>query len=413
MFRVLASNTFSQVVARIISSGVSFLITLLIAKSYSITVYGDFAKVIALISLFYLIIDFGLNPVFLQKTDNKKRFKELLFGRLSLASLLFIGVNLFASLLPYNSHTHVGFSPLLRLPILVFSLTFFTEGILYSALAVFQRELSYKYLLYATSIGSLITLLVVYLGTLFTHSLLLIFVGFFLGGLGESIFALLFTKEQLVPIIIQTRFTRRLFIETAPLTLMLICNMLYFRIDMLILGSLRPSQDVAVYDIAYKFFDFLIALPLFVSNVLYPILIKHERENTSEKKEVLRYVGVYLLFSLVIFFPLWFGAPLLQYIKPQFLAAVLPFRLLLLSLPVFFGTSVLQWVLIAKQKQRFLVYVYVAALIGNVALNIHYIPQDGYIAASIITGASEALVFLLFCVRLFVWDKGIWKTKLL
>jgi O-antigen/teichoic acid export membrane protein len=73
---------------------------------------------------------------------------------------------------------------------------------------------------------------------------------------------------------------------------------------------------------------------------------------------------------------------------------MIPFRILLLSLPFFFTTSFLQWVLITLEKQKYLMYVYLFSTLLNIVLNIIFIPQFSYLASATITLMSEALVFV-------------------
>ena len=53
------------------------------------------------------------------------------------------------------------------------------------------------------------------------------------------------------------------------------------------------------------------------------------------------------------------------------------------------------WILIAARKQHALVYIYGGSMVFNIALNMVFIPQYGYMAAAWITVASEALVLLV------------------
>src|SRR5258708_5006997 len=155
----IAKNTLYQVLARLISSGSTVLIILLIARHFPINVYGDFTKVTAFVSLFYLIADFGFNAIFLQHEENRLRFRDLLYSRISLGLLLIVIVNLSTFFLPYNPLLHTGFSPAVRIGIALFSFTILTEAILYTALAIFQRELKYQYFVLSSFIGAVVTVI--------------------------------------------------------------------------------------------------------------------------------------------------------------------------------------------------------------------------------------------------------------
>lgn len=400
-YKKLATHTLYQIIARVASSGASFLITILIARHFSVAGYGDYAKVTAFVTTFYLLADFGLNTVFLQKEEAAIRFRDLFYTRLVLSGILVALVNVLALLLPYNPLTSIGFSPVVKVGIELFSLTIITESILFSAFAVFQRKVVYERFMFATIIGSVVSLSAVS-GFIFFHlSLLWIFVALVIGAAIEAIFSIAFTEESLFPLQVHTPFIKQLMKETLPVTAMLLFNLVYFRADMILLSLFRPSQDVGIYDISYRVFDFLIALPLFLSNVLYPKLIADEKNNRNVGSKLMEYEALFFICGIGVAIPFWFGSSLLfTLVKPQFLPAVVPLRLLLLSLPIFFVTSIQQWVLLAKKQQKFLAMVYLALTVVNILLNLLFIPQYGYVASAIITSIGEGIVFLILWLKL-------------
>lgn len=403
VYKKIAVNTIYQVVARIAATGSSFFITLFIARHFGVSDYGDYAKVTAYISIFYLFVDLGLNSIFLQNDDAHVRFKDLLYARLLLALGIVIVANAIGFVLPYNSVTGIGFSPMARLGIVIFSGTLITESILFSASVVFQRKLIYQSFMLATILGSLTTLILVVTFGLFHLPLLFVFVAFLLGAIIEVVFALLYTEEKLFPISFESKFIKQLFYATLPVALMLIFNMIYFRVDMILLSLFKPSTDVALYDVSYRVFDFLIALPLFLSNVLYPKLIADEKNSRNANSKLALYVGIFAFLGGAIALPMWFVSPVIfEFIKPQFIGATTPMHLLLLSLPVFFITNILQWILIAKKRQKILAWIYGGLMLSNIILNVLFIPRYSYVASAIITGVSEAIVAGAMLLMLFI-----------
>lgn len=391
----IAKNTLYQIIARIVSSGTSFIISVIIARHFGIMGYGDFAKVSAVVTLFYLLSDFGFNAMFLQHEDSKIHFRDLFYLRFGISLLLILLVNILAFFLPYNRITGIGFSPDVRIGILMLSLTLLTEGILYSSSAIFQRELKYNFFMISAITGAVMSLLVTAGVIILSLPLLYIFVGFVLGAVVESGTALFLTRETLFPVWIDRLFIKRLFQDTLPLTLMLVFNAIYFRVDMIILATIKSSTDVAIYDIAYKFFDFLVALPLFLSNALYPALLEHQKNNRITSQSIRKLAFVFFLLAIPVVVFIWIFAPFIRLIKIEFLPAMWPLRILSLSLPIFFVTSILQWILITKKQQKILAYIYFLSTIVNVILNLILIPRYSYLASATITGLSEAGVLIM------------------
>ncbi|MFH1832808.1 MAG: oligosaccharide flippase family protein [Candidatus Levyibacteriota bacterium] len=401
-------NTGYQIFTRVITSGVGFITTIILARYLGVLGYGDFTKVTAFVGLFYLIADFGFNAVFLQKDTKTFPFKNLFFLRLAIALVLVFLVNGIAFLLPFNKVLNLGFSQSVRLGIMIFSLSIISQAILFSSSAIFQKKLSYQNLAKSTAVGSLITLLLIAVFVFYSLPLSYFLWAFVIGGFISAIISLILTREDInffsrsEILLRSTNFAaiKRFFIESSPIGLMLIFNLVYFRIDIFLLSFLKSTTDVGVYGLAYKFFDFLITLPLFLSNSIYPSLIVWQKNYRKLIRFSKIYVAVFLFVSIITLIVFWFLAPFIVLVKKEFFLSVLPFRILLLSLPLFFLTSILQWILISQKQQKFLMLIYSVCASLNIILNIIFIPIGSYIASAIITGVSEFFVLLALAIRL-------------
>ncbi len=397
-------NTLYQLIMKFITAGTSLFITIVIARYFGLSEYGDFIKITAYIGLFYLLTDFGLNAVFLQRPDQEVRFRDLLYLRIIAAlTLVFLSV-VVSFLLPYNRFLHVGFSEADRLGIAIFSLTIITQAIVFSAVAIFQKKLRYDLYMRASAVGSLSTFGLVGISVFFSSPLYYIFASFVAGGIITAMIAIYFTKEKVTPLSINVTTGRNLIKESFPLGVMLVFSFIYFRIDVFLLSVLRPASDVGIYGFAGKFFEFIIALPLFLSNALYPTLLEKQRFGNFLHHGK-KYLIIFIAVSFVVLIPFWFLSPLVSLIRPEFSPAVFPLRILLIFLPFFFATSILQWILIARKKQIYLMYVYIGATITNISLNLIFIPKYSYIASAIITGVVEAIVFIPLFAMVFLMPK--------
>lgn len=398
----VAKNTFYQVFTKGVTSFVGFLTTIIIARSFGVEGYGDFTKITAFVALFFLFIDFGLNAVFLQELDeDEKNFSKLFYLRLTISFGVFAFANVISFFLPFNKDLGLGFSPLVRLGIFIYSFSYFAQAIINSATAIFQKRLNYFPYLVANTLGAFINLFVVAFFSYLGLSILYIVFSFVLSTGITSIATLLYVRDKISPVSLDFKYARKILNRSFPIGLMLVFNLIYFRADMFLLSLLKSSSDVGIYGVSYKFFDFLIALPLFLSNALYPFLLLHKTDAKKFFSITKYYFFVFLISSVVIILPFWFLSPLFSLIKSDFSPAIIPFRILLLSLPFFFLTSFLQWILISLGKQKFLAYVYLFSTIMNIALNVIFIPKWSYFASAIITGVSEAIVFLVLAYKVY------------
>jgi O-antigen/teichoic acid export membrane protein len=397
---IVAKNTFYQILTKGITSFVGFLITIIIARSFGVVGFGDFTKITAFVALFFLFIDFGLNAVYLQNSD-KDNFNKLFHLRLLITLIIFLLANIIAALLPFDQSLGLGFSPLVRFGIFIYSFSLFTQAIITSATAIFQKKLNYFPYLISVIAGSVVNLLAVSFFSYLGFSIVYIIFAFVLSSIVTSMISLFYVRKKIFPVSFDLNFSKKILIKSFPIGLMLIFNLIYFRADMLLLSFLKPTVDVGIYGVSYKFFDFLIALPLFLSNALYPFLLANKNSPKKFFSITKRYFFVFLMSSVVIILPFWFLSPLLSLIRADFIPAIVPFRILLLSLPFFFLTSFLQWILISLDKQKFLAVVYASSTLLNIVLNVIFIPQWSYLASAIITGISEGIVFALLAFKVY------------
>lgn len=393
------TNTFFQILTKIFTSASGFAITILIARYFGAKGYGDFTKITAFVGLFYLITDFGLNAIFLQLEEKEARFNQLLSLRLLLSLTIVLLVNCLVLILPFNRSLDIGFPPELRLGAFIFSLTIIFQAILLSSSAIFQKKLRYDLYMLSITVGTIITLVLVSLFSIMQMPLQDILFSYVIGSAASSVISLLVIKEKIKPFSFTRNFAVKIIKESLPLGLMLIFNLIYFRVDIIILSLLKNTVDVAVYGYAYKYFEFLLAIPLFLSNAVYPFLLGSLKNLRSFYAFSQKYILIFLLISVIVMIPAWFLAPLIAIVKKDFIPSIFIFRILLLSLPVFFLTNILQWILIAKNKKVYLLKIYLIAALLNVLLNLFFIPKYSYIAAAIITGISEGLILILLFIK--------------
>ena len=426
----IAANTLVQILGKLVSSGCTFLITILVARRFGVTGFGEFVKITTYVSLFYLVVDFGLNAIVLKEaTSHKPRatsyFTNLLGLRITFALVLIFLALAILVFLPFNPLTLRGFTPLSKLGIVILIPTILTQAIFVSCNAVFQKRLRYDLSVLASSIGSLITLALVYFLIKINASLLLMVGSYLVGGMAMAGLALYLSRHNRIiaqrhpefisgsekEILNQVQndnyalfnldLWRSLFIKSLPLGLTLIFNLIYFKADTLILTIFRSTEEVGIYGLARSFFEFPLAIPTFFMNAVYPVLVNSKFEIRNSK--LVKKSAIFLVISsLLLSVTCYLLSPYLVLIKPDFAPSVLVFRILLLYLPIFFLSSLFMWTLIAFGKQKLLVLIYGNTMIINVLLNLFFIPRYGPLAAAIILGISELTVLGLtggFC-----WD---------
>jgi len=394
--RVVFTNTFFQLLGKTLSGSVAFITSILLASSLGIEGYGDFTKVTTFVSLFWLISDFGLNAIYL-KTDNTRNnelFGDVFWLRIKGALLLILVAIGCLAVLPQVEYG--GYTQQVKTGIAIFLITVFFQTITTSINALFQKTLSYKYSTIASFLGSFISFVaVLYATTLPFSNRLMASLGALLLGSYVTSVASWFIAKNKIKFQLKNNISgqKKIFLLTLPLGITLLFNVAYFRIDSILLTLFRPTWEVGAYGFAYKIFEFILVFPTFFMNSFFPILLQYYDQNKKHELSVLIKKAMIGLLGLgvVSALSLYIAAPLVSYVKPEFSLSILPLRILSLSLPVFFLSSLTMWLMVIFSLQKILMIVYIAACSVNILLNILYIPHYGMFAAAVTTVLTEII----------------------
>lgn len=406
MFKKVFVNTASQVVGKVTTASATFLITIIIGRSQGEFGFGEFTKIFVFVGYFYTLADFGLNSIYIQiaqdKVEQKKFLKVLLGLRLIITVALAALAAAVAFILPYNSASNTGFSPLVKTGILVASATIITQGLLTTANAYFQKTLSYHLSTISVIAGALITLLGAVIVTQSGGGILGYTSVYILGGLTFTLvaFSLVYKKLGLITPTFKTDDFKLFLKRSWPVGIALVLNLIYFRIDVFILANTRSTEEVGIYGLAYQFFEASLTIPIFFANALYPLLnavYKESKEKFAQK--VKTWLALLTLFSFALTGALFVIAYIIPTIYAgKFQASIQPLQVLSLGLPLFFISAILWYVLIIYGKQKVLIPIYLSGAIFNLIANLMYIPKYGYMAAAVVTILSEAFVTALLAV---------------
>ena len=391
--RKIASNTIVQFIARLISSGSTFVISIYLAKSLGIEVFGDFSKVTTYIPLFYLLVDLGLNASFLRINNEDKEITwQQLFGLRLIISFGAIVLSLLLILL-LPTGLKQGYTPMVRFGIILYSLSILLTSIITTSNALFQKLLSYKFSAIALIVGSVVSLTALFIFPItLINSLLILLLGLFITAFLSILFVSRLTNP--FPTINVASFIK-LLKDTAPLSLTLLFNLLYFRIDSIILTLSRSTTEVGSYNLSYKIFEFFLVIPVFFMNSLYPILLKSKNNSNKFSSIFIRSLILLSMSGVFLTIVVWVLSPLLLILNKDFAYSVFLLRLLTLSFPVFFVSNLTMWSLITKREHKKLTIVYGSAMVLNILANVIFIPFYGATASALITLLGELYVLFV------------------
>lgn len=337
--------------------------------------------------------------------------------RLILALALFAAAIAVSALLPFDPVKQTGFSPLVKAGIIIASATILTQAAYTTANAYFQRILRYDLSTIAAICAYLVILISTILITLTGGNLLFFVAAYVLGGIVLVLTAyFLIIRRAKIPILpkFEKSAMQRLVRASWPIGLALIFNLIYFRIDVLILANYRTASEVGIYGLAYQFFEAALALPIFLVNAIYPLLNAQFLKSSFEKFKLdtsrwLLILSAVSVLTTGFLIAASFLIPALYDVR--FTASKTALWILALGMPFFFLSAMLWHLLIIFQKQKYLTLIYLSGAVVNVIFNLIYIPKFGYLAAATVTVVSEAFILLLLAAAVLTSLKNIKLAK--
>jgi len=390
----VALNTTAQVVGQTLGVLVS-LATLRITTGYlGVDAFGELAIILAVGGLVVVVSEFGVTTTLARELAKTPEDTELLAGSLLrfriLGSLgLVLGTLLVIPVLPYSQQVKVG-------------LAIYLVGVLGQSLATFpkaffQTELKLHLQAAVDLATKLLALTVVSIVAVFDlgfYALVGLLAAVGLVGFGLAFWFLLrFWRPSLQwDRDLSSRLTR----DAVAVGVVSSIGLLHFRGDAILLSLLAPARDVGIYAVAYRFIDQAFVLPGFIVAAVFPILARRLHEGPGRADETInRAFQVLALASVAIGFAvLTLARPIVLTIAGEdFEEAVEPARILAFCLPFIFCGPVFYNLCVAVNRMRLLIWMAVASLGVNVALNLILIPRYSYNGAAIATVVSEGVSF--------------------
>ncbi len=391
MLKTIASNTFAQLVAKFFGAGLTLLTTYYTIRLAGLDLYGDLTKILVLVAIGFTAIDFGLNAQGLRSASSpaqmRRNTQTILIARLFLSCLAILGLNIFIYLLGG------GYSPALKSLFWVGSLAIIFQGIYTSANAWFQYTLSYWRSTLAVVVGSLFGTLLTFYYLSHSPTLFHLVLANTLGYLVMALCSLLLLPRLYISTTAKVSSIFPFLARASTLGFILLASVFASKIDTVMLGIFRPSGEVGQYGFAYRIFDVILVIPVFVMNSVYPLLLGSIARGQTRALIYLTSLTM-LILGLIAATTLWFVAPAVLLVKSSLILSVPILRILAFSLPLFYLTAPLMWGLIAKHQDKLVLSIYAAAAFLNLCLNLAFIPRYGALAAAYNTGLTELIILI-------------------
>ncbi|TSC72305.1 MAG: polysaccharide biosynthesis protein [Parcubacteria group bacterium Gr01-1014_38] len=388
-----AVSTFGRVLGTLVSVLTVGVVTRSLAAGGGVAAYGTYATIFAFLAVAAVVADGGLYLVFTkwaarEDAEGESRIFQAVL-RLRFVSL---GVALFllatvVSVLPYPAVVRAG--------VLLGTVGVGSQLVTQLLLGVFQKRLRMLAPAVSEVLGRGATLLFSLLIS-WRGGGVLAFVGaFVVGALVTLVGNLLAVRRFLTaPSAHPGPRASAVIREAWPLGLMLICWLLVFRVDSVLLSLFRPPEELGWYALPYKVLESLLFFPAMIGGLLLPALSK---EAIAEKRRFSEALSAATSLFLVLTIPtvalLFLSAPWVIAVLggPGFSPSVPVLRILAVALGTLFFGNLYGNSAIALGAQRSLLRAAMILALFNILVNLVIIPRYSFFGAAWTTLGTELL----------------------
>lgn len=399
--QTILKNSFWLFLAEGTNKGILFLVTILIARNFSLEEYGIFGYVFSIMTLIAMIADFGLTNITIRELAKSRNdavgyFEQALSLKILLTIIAFACM-IFASLF---------LNPDIRTLSLLAGAAIMLEGMTDYLRTSFRmsEHTQFEFIIKAATAMTLIILVICCI--LLHRSLTDILFGYIIAHLIGMLLSLRMSNRKM-SFSINVTFARYLLSESWPLFLGLICTAAYGQIDLILIKAYRGFSDVGLYQAAYKLL-FGFQLLKVVHMAMFPRLAFFYAE--GKETEYRRVMRTSIVLSLIALVPmgimtLFYSEDVIRlFFGQHYVSASSALPLLIWSGILSFIAGFFTYTLIISGHQKSWLILEFLALAVLVVIEVALIPRIGFFGAAIATFTGE-VIFLILIVAVVYLDR--------
>lgn len=390
----ISANLFSLTSAEIASRLFGFFTLVYLGRTLDTGGFGIIGFATAFVSYFVLVVNFGFSTygtreIAKDQAQLSKYVNNILTIRILLAVILSAALVLFVTFSENNLLT--------KYVILISGINIFTFSIALSW--VFQAVEKMQYIAFRQIVTGLLSLIGVIALVHSSDDVIIAAAVLSISALMGNMWFIPIYQKMFAKLKFEFSlpFWKVLFRESLPLAFASIMIGIYYNLDMVMLGYMKPKSDVGIYNAAYKIFMLGIVPFNLIFTSFFPTLSRVGLTDSQEFRNTIRnyaksilglgiVIGIILLLFSERIILLVFGKSYLAASVPLMILSV---NIMVISVNVFLGNPMTAW---GKQKEYSLAIAVGAA--ANVILNFILIPKYSYVGAAFATLASEVAVFI-------------------
>lgn len=397
--RALAANTAVQLAGKVVSTAIGIVVVGLMTRLLGQEGFGKYSTANAFLQVFAIVMDLGITVMFVQmlgeKAGDEKAERKIVSSiftlRVIMAGVVISIAPVIGLLMPYD----------LDLKLALFALwgSFFFTIINQVVIGVHQRHLKMHVVAISEVVGRTVLLVGVLIATVYGWGLVPVVLIVSVGGIANFLVNFLVAKRYAdFSWNVDVAFWKHAIKRSWPIGVSILFSLIYFKADTLVLSFIRPQAEVGVYGAAYRVLEILVTLPFMYAGVLLPVIAKAWADGQRTRFAHLIQKS-FDAFALLVF-PLVVGTQIIAtkamtlVAGPDFTQSGDILRILILATGIIFIATIFSHAIVALDRQRAMLPVYIVTSIVTLAGYVLFIPVYGMWAAAWLTVGSELAVML-------------------
>ncbi len=396
MRKQLLKDSAAYLAGSVIVQALGFAGLILLMNYLPVEKYGKYIYIIEFISIFAFFADGGFTQLIVKETSQDPENAKAIYSRAQ-SSQLIISIVILALIIlvsyPLNSAGDFFF-------LLIYGLSIVLTAYFAPMLAILVASGRKDLIFYKDVALSIARLLFMVAGIVFKQPIIYFI---FLGFLNCIVLYLLYLytrwkKEFTYFFQNRINFSESLpFIKQGVLfTVLMTANVIYNKIDIIMLEKMLGSEEVGYYSGATRFiYPFMFISTAFMT-AIFPSLAKHAKDRENFNK--IQYTALYYLggIGMILSTGLFLSADLIFgiFFGHKYDASIPVFKVLVWYLAIVFIYGSISNNLVAKNKIRFLVVLNIVMIGVNIGINWFLIPGYGALGAAVATMICEVIILI-------------------
>ena len=406
--RSITYNAGAAAIARLAINAIGLVVVGILARTLGLERFGEYNAIFAYLFLFNALADMGLYTLLVREVSRPGAIEHHIVGNLfTLRFAIVLGAVLVADVIVFV----LPYSHLIRMGVVIGSISIIGSSLVQVLLGVFQKYLKLHLISIADVIARLIQLIGVLLLVLQGHHGVLAFVWVVVVAEIIHVALAIFFARRLIPFSFSfdVSYWKKILTTAFPIAISLVFVLVYFKIDTVMLSLMKSAHEVGVYSVAYKVLEVIIFFPAMYVGLIMPML-SHDAHDPVAFRLIYRKTFRFLLATAI---PAVVGTALFAGLAIRIVGgagyedAVGLLRILSLAIGIIFLGNLGGNALIALDLQRKGAWIYGMGAIINVVANLLFIPRFGATAAAWNTVFTELLVTVFM---FYVIEKEIART---